>query len=263
MSKLKTVLTKQDFELVRFPNNEFKLVLKSVFDNIERIDWYTEDKFRDGVKITNPSERFMAIVQLNRIVGKYAKYRPVEVRTDFLFWKRQDKAQILGEVTTNDLYKSLNHLNFNEFAPHDSTQFSKETIAEYLKQVGNNDVLVLPDAGAYERFKSEAVDNHRDVITFKKNRDQETGKLVFEPLDARYRTAVTDKRVVIIDDIVAYGGTFKYIASQIKQFGSESIDLVINHVDKDEKDKHLYDSKDMKRSGISNIIVLNGGEREA
>ena len=113
-----------------------------------------------------------------------------------------------------------------------------------------------------------------DVLSREKSRAAKSGKLTFGNYlvrdDAHVGFDVIDnmdnlpeqvegKSVVILDDIICYGGTFKLAASEFKKYGASEVVLVVNHADGDMvKNEYLFDKEDMKKNGIDKIVILNG-----
>lgn len=273
-------LTKKDFELVRFPNGEFKIVAQKTINGT--IDWKYGDTFANGEKLLSPSEELVALLQLDKLVGKFKftnvnyqqretcyREQTITVYADFLPFKRQDKDKLIGEITFNDVYGLISNFKLVEFAPHDKDVFDNRTCDAYQKEAKDVKFVVFPDCGAQHRFyrydnnvhtKDEdgeiVVSILQKIITFDKVRDAKTGKLEFVDKDL---SMVKDKKVVIFDDIIAFGGTFKHVATKLKEAGATHVKLVVNHADTNLNGEVLYNEKEMKESGVDEIVILNGG----
>ena len=60
-----------------------------------------------------------------------------------------------------------------------------------------------------------------------KKRDWKTGKIL--GLDVVTDTDLTDKKVLIVDDICSAGGTFKFSAMKLKEMGAKDVALYVSH----------------------------------
>lgn len=270
-------LTKRDFELVRFPNGEFKIILKKNLTG--EITWLTFETFANGDNFKNPSEELVGFIQLNAIAGKYqAKevkyttkngklYSRIEnkkqiVKTDFIPWLRQDKAKLIGEVQMDCVYKSFTNLDIKTRLPHNVEEPDAGTTHLFrsaMEGTAYDDVVVFPDYGSTKRFDLSILTNPLpgfvgkiDTITFNKVRNAETGELEFtkfEELD----TYVKNKKCFIVDDIGTYFGTFKHVAKELKSAGAKEVVLIINHND------NVVDIYKEVLGDIDKVVVLNGG----
>ena len=116
------------------------------------------------------------------------------------------------------------------------------------------DCIVLPDNGAYNKYHDMCEKTNLDVRRFDKERCPTTGKILnmklIEPIP------MGCEKVVIIDDICSYGGTF-YTAGQIlRDMGVNDITLVVTHLEESVfKGNLLYDSSPINRIYTSNSII--------
>ena len=107
-------------------------------------------------------------------------------------------------------------------------------------------VVYFPDYGAKKRysdcfniFKTDGYDY--DIVYGVKNRDWETGKIVgLDICDAdginlkysvNFKDVLKDKTVLMVDDIVSYGGTLAYSADKLKEFECGDIYSYVSHTD--------------------------------
>ena len=109
---------------------------------------------------------------------------------------------------------------------------------------GKNSVIIFfPDAGAYKRYKDMPCIAENEKIYGQKVRNWETGKI--EGLKVLDRdsvaidspTALEGKTVLMIDDIISYGGTLYYSAKQLKALGAEKIYAYATHTENSVLDK--------------------------
>lgn len=259
-------ITKKDFKLVRFPENgEFKIIALKNIEPDDHIHWKYGGEFADGNKINNASEEFVALLQLDAIVGQYFyNGRRHIIETDHIAFLRQDKAKVIGEVKTNNMYDDkLRHITVVSTIPHDfiRTNAIHDFIeAKYLSYRKGTELIVFPDHGATKRFEKILTLYPNSIFVFEKERDANTGELTFKkPEKQNPKNNIFDNDIVIFDDIISKGGTFMAIAKMLKDAGGLNITLVVNHADRDANGKPVYDAKKLKESGIDKIILLEDG----
>ena len=91
------------------------------------------------------------------------------------------------------------------------------------------DVIFFPDEGACKRYSDlKSVKESGLPVAFGiKKRDWKTGKIL--GLDIVTDTDLTDKKVLIVDDICSAGGTFKFSAMKLKELGAKDVALYVSH----------------------------------
>lgn len=112
---------------------------------------------------------------------------------------------------------------------------SKEYIERAIQKIGmRNLVLYFPDAGAAKRYS----DLFPEIMYCygEKKRDWKTGKIL--GLDIKTNGIdLSDKAVLMIDDIIAYGGSLHYSALELKNLGVNEIYAYATHTENSILDK--------------------------
>jgi len=107
------------------------------------------------------------------------------------------------------------------------------------KKYGGTTVIYFPDDGAMKRYKGlNAFCGHR-LIYGKKVRDWKTGKINGltihseggELLTEFGQKPLTDTVVLMVDDIISYGGTLAYSADALKELGAQAIYAYASHTE--------------------------------
>lgn len=122
----------------------------------------------------------------------------------------------------------LNHVTV------DSPKFSiTKTVMDL--GLGNDDYLYFPDEGAYKRY-GDLFPGKKNVLIGHKVRDWETGKIQglrittpegYEPDEFQ----CMGRNVIMIDDIISYGGTLAYSADKLKELCFEHIYAYATHTE--------------------------------
>lgn len=85
-----------------------------------------------------------------------------------------------------------------------------------------------------------------------KKRDWKTGKIL--GLDVISDTDLTDKRILIVDDICSRGGTFKFSSIKLKELGAKDVALYVTHCEDTIKDGELLTSDLISKIYTTNSI---------
>lgn len=105
----------------------------------------------------------------------------------------------------------------------------KEYVDKAISKIGmRNLVLYFPDAGAAKRYSD--LFPELPYCYGEKKRDWKTGKIL--GLDIRTNGIdLKDKAVLMIDDIIAYGGSLYYSAEELKKHGVTEIYAYATHTE--------------------------------
>lgn len=131
------------------------------------------------------------------------------------------------------------------------------------KEIGfdiKKDYILFPDKGASKRYRKD-FDGYK-TLTANKTRNFENGKIENLTIEGKIEN---NAKVVIVDDLSSYGGTFLWSATKLKEIGAGDIYLVITHAEKsilegkiptDELIKKVYCTDSiMSRSTCDKIVV--------
>lgn len=99
---------------------------------------------------------------------------------------------------------------------------------EIEKKAGEEVVLYFPDAGAYKKY-TEMFPERRSCYG-SKHRDWDTGKILGLTVE-KCGLDLNGKTVLMIDDIVAYGGTMHYGAVELKKLGAKEVYAYCSHAE--------------------------------
>lgn len=124
---------------------------------------------------------------------------------------------------------------------HNADNYISDTIDDisYTDDDFKNENLVIyfPDAGAYKRYKDVIYLKKYTKVYGEKVRDWKTGqilglKVVDEAgVEITDENALKDKTVLMIDDIISYGGTLYYSALKLKGMNPNKIYAYVTHTE--------------------------------
>ncbi len=96
-------------------------------------------------------------------------------------------------------------------------------------------VIYFPDDGAYKRYKDMPCFKNFNCIYGKKERDWETGKIlgieIYDKNGTKLTNEIENCNVLMVDDIISYGGTLAYSADKLKEMGAAHISAYATHVE--------------------------------
>ncbi|MEA3355130.1 MAG: ribose-phosphate pyrophosphokinase [Patescibacteria group bacterium] len=118
----------------------------------------------------------------------------------------------------------------------------------FLKKINKNTIVVAPDAGAIKLSTAFAHKLGIGVVYIDKKRDLKTGKVKIFGISG----GVKGKEVIIIDDMIATGGTLIKTANFLRKKGVQSIKVGVTH--------HLYvngTQEKLEKSAIDEIVVTD------
>lgn len=96
-------------------------------------------------------------------------------------------------------------------------------------------VIYFPDDGAYKRYKDMPCFKDFNCIYGKKERDWETGKIlgieIYDKNGSKLTNEIENCDVLMVDDIISYGGTLAYSADKLKEMGAAHISAYATHVE--------------------------------
>lgn len=113
----------------------------------------------------------------------------------------------------------------------------KSLIEEAIIKVNDENLIIyMPDNGAYHRYLS-LIDKKYKICYGEKIREWETG--IIKDLDVITNGIdLKDKTVLMIDDIISYGGSLYHSALKLKELGVKDIYAYSSHVENSILDKN-------------------------
>ena len=231
----------QAVDIRHFPDKTQLLnVSRFAVDNCMSFKWYYEN-----------DEELVTLMFLVKHFDDVCPERDKVLYMPYVPNARMDRTKNIGEVFTLKYFCDIiNSLNFKQVVildPHSNVtpalldrvvvKSPRSIIFDVVEKIGltENDYVYFPDEGACKRYS--------DLFPFKKNtlighkvRDWETGEIqglritgpngeVWSPKHFEGRN------VIMIDDIISYGGTLAYSADELKKLGFEHIYAYATHTE--------------------------------
>lgn len=170
---------------------------------------------------------------------------PINLSLLYIPNARMDRVKKNDEVFTLKYFAQfINSMNFNCVYVLDPHSYVSEALFDriYKKNLSfdyiwrwfeekdkidlENVMVYFPDDGAYKRYKDIFTENN--ILYGKKNRDWNTGKILGLTVHNKDGNEVPNyllenKTVLMIDDIISYGGTLAYSADKLHELGASHI----------------------------------------
>ena len=191
------------------------------------------------------------LVTLVYIVSHIRNYYPkanIYLYMPYIPHARMDRVKSDKEVFTLKYFAEvINSLNFNVVYTLDAHSDSSlalidriqndspnTIIADVLWNIPGGDsrhlVVYFPDAGAYKRYKDLTAITNYPKVYGEKIRNWQTHRI--EGLNVVTNgTDLKGKSVLLIDDIISYGGTFYHSVLKLKELGADKIYIYASHVE--------------------------------
>lgn len=238
------------FETTIFPDGTSQ-VWKIDENGLAEYDQYSGDP--EILWLFENEGELMHVLQLTQLLDEMTNCETVTLKVPYLPYGRQDKdVNNKASFALKTFAKTLYNANICRVETYDAhslvqtdTYIESTTASEFHQSILNHDVVCYPDKGAATRYGSYGL----PVVYCEKIRDQLTGNIL--GLKVSGDADLTNKRVLIIDDICDGGMTFIKVAEALKPFNPKQVDLAVSHGLFSKGKQCLHDA------GITNIFTTN------
>ena len=191
------------------------------------------------------------LVTLVYIVSHIRNYYPkanIYLHMPYIPHARMDRVKSDKEVFTLKYFAEvINSLNFNVVYTLDAHSDSSLALIDRIQNDSPNTIITdvlwnipggdsrhlvvyFPDAGAYKRYKDLTAITNYPKVYGEKIRNWQTHRI--EGLNVVTNgTDLKGKSVLLIDDIISYGGTFYHSVLKLKELGADKIYIYASHVE--------------------------------
>ncbi|MBS3781701.1 MAG: ribose-phosphate diphosphokinase [Candidatus Thermoplasmatota archaeon] len=223
----KTGLKTAEVQTKVFPDEEVYVKVKGKVEG--------EDCFL--VQTTYPNQHLLELFMIQNALKENGA-RSIKVIVPYYSYGRQDQIFEKGEAISAKAFAQRISIDADEFYSVDlhsedivdffeipAENISAMTrLAEYSTEKKNPDLLIAPDEGAKEMVENAALNLGLECDYLEKTRiDANTVEIKPKNID------VKGKSVVILDDIIATGGTMTEAAKQLKGSGAEEVHAGCTH----------------------------------
>ncbi|MFZ2414537.1 MAG: ribose-phosphate diphosphokinase [Minisyncoccia bacterium] len=158
----------------------------------------------------------------------------------YLPYARQDKAFRKGEPLSFQLIANMISNNVDQFVtidPHEHRLLVKNVFKVSVKNISafailgsqfkNEDLVIGPDKESRPFVNEFTKENHLPILVFDKVRNIKTGKVNFK--STNFKKVVANKKIVLVDDVIASGKTILQLQEELKKNGAKSVSLAFVH----------------------------------
>lgn len=262
MIKLNGVLI--DFK--KFPNGETRIdgdkVAKTMFFHDYNIVSF---KYESDIDLLH-------LMFLKRFLDEKAPETQSTLSISYMPYSRMDRKEGNSVFTLKYVADFINALNFTEvyvFEAHSDVtlallnnckaiHYSAQLLEGAMGEIGfdvEKDYLFYPDAGAQKRYSK--LGKYKELVGFKK-RNFDTGRIESLQVVGEMEPG---RKVVIVDDLSSFGGTFLLSAEKLKEIGAGDIYLVVTHCE-DSIFKGKIPESDLIKKVYTTDSIINESQHE-
>ena len=200
-------------------------------------------------------EIFMLICIVKHLRSKMYNNASFNLTMPYVVNSRLDRTHSDNEVFTLKYFAEIiNDLKFNKVLIVDPHSIVSEALIDNvcvlrphniiddainkmrsLNEFKRELVIYFPDDGAYKRYKDMPCFKNFNCIYGKKERDWETGKIlgieIYDKNGSKLTNELENCDILMVDDIISYGGTLAYSADKLKEMGAAHISAYATHVE--------------------------------
>ena len=237
-------INNKEYKINHFPDNS---QMHMDFD----ISEYLGTRNTYFMEITWLYENDEEMVSLYYIVNHLRRVVPgnnISLKVPYFPNSRMDRVKSENEIFTLKYFSNfINSLNFTHVYVFDTHSHVTDALLDNIFEIrvgslikglcyiNNYDLIYFPDAGAMKRYSQYFIDNP-NMICGSKIRDWNTGKIEGikilnkdgEPCDV---SLINNKSILMVDDIISYGGTMAYSADKLHEMGAKNIDIYASHLE--------------------------------
>lgn len=202
------------------------------------------------------------LVKHLRNIPNYGKNVKIHLNMWYLPNARMDRVKNADEIFTLKYFADfINSLNFDSVELLDvhsdvgrglinNVIESTDAVKEFVRRAINGiridanleqivPVLFFPDAGAMKRYEYLAKEYGQEGILYaNKKREWRTGKILGLDIKTEFfDSSIEGRTILMVDDIISYGGTMKYSAEKLKELGAGKIYIYCTHLENSVLDK--------------------------
>lgn len=225
-------------------------------------------------------EECMTLWYLVNHIRKYDAHAYLTLTLLYIPNARMDRTKEMKEVFTLKYFADfINMMKFERvyvLDPHSNVstalidRVEEQDVTCYINTVlykldmrnVKNIAIFFPDAGAMKRYKDYPLLKNKTMFYGQKERDWKTGEIkgiaIFDRDGEKLEKINDELNVLMIDDIISYGGTLAYSADKLKELGVNRIFAYASHVENsilDEEKGTLL--KRLKDGAVEKVFTTN------
>ena len=210
----------------------------------------------------NGDEECMTLFYITKHIREHYPNATIALSMPYIINARMDRVKSYDEVFTLKWFcQFINSLNFKVVRVLDAHSNVSLALLDRVEVInverhigyvigyvlGENDYVYFPDAGSMKRYATMECFSHNNlhIIYGEKDRDWKTGEIqglkIFdrdgERIDTDENYFPKRASVLMVDDIISYGGTLYHSAKKLKKMGAGDIYAYATHTENSVLDK--------------------------
>lgn len=224
----------KEIEFTQFPNGE---------TNMNHLSFPVAEEYTNVTfKYENDSD-LIKLLFVKRYLDKVKDIKNIYLDIYYMPYSRMDRSVNGSPFTLEYTAEFINNMNFESVSiiePHSDITLNmidnsipdyitKDLYRKVFKEINFNldsDYAMFPDKGARDRYKDILFPN---ILIGEKVRNFETGRI--ESLDIIGEINNNPNKVLIMDDLTSYGGTFCMASEKLKKIGFKEVYLLVAHAE--------------------------------
>lgn len=228
------ILNGEEVKFEKFPNGETRFITDGIKDNLEAINEISF-KYEDDSDL-------IKLMFVKNYIDTFNFFGTTLV-IYYMPYSRMDRSENDSAFTLKYVSDLINKLNFRYvrvIEPHsdvtpallnnvEAKYINFDLLPKAMDEIGfdeEKDYVMFPDLGASKRYSKMKVKNE---LVGHKHRDFKTGRI--ESLEVLGSFNGSREKVIIVDDLSSYGGTFVKSAEALKFEGFKEIYLLVAHAE--------------------------------
>jgi ribose-phosphate pyrophosphokinase len=256
----------REVEFTKFPNGETKLIEDSIEKGIALMFPKISFKYQDDSDLIKLMFVKSYIDSLNGSGG-------ATLTIYYMPYSRMDRSENKSAFTLKYVANFINSLGFDRvrvIEPHsdvtpalidnvEPVYVGFDLLPTVMEAIGfdkNKDFLFFPDAGAGKRYAS--LKGFKQLVGYK-HRDFQTGEIKSLKVVGELPEYPEKSKVLIVDDLSSYGGTFLHSGKALKNLGFDKVYLQVAHAEDSIFDGKLFSTDFVDGIYTTDTILTKNG----
>lgn len=234
-------LNGREVKVEHFPDGtqRINLMLNDIFTDVDKITWKfeKEEELSTLIYVTKHLKNFPEAYKIYLNLPYLPNARMDRIRSSEEVFTLKGFADVINWlqfdcVTVLDVHSNVASALLNNVQVHNPKSYIDRTISKVKALENNSDrplILYFPDEGSAKRYSGLFKDI--PYCYGEKQRDWETGKILGLNIRTNNLPLIAGMNVLMVDDIIAYGGSLYYSAKELKRIGANNIYAYATHTE--------------------------------
>lgn len=234
-------LNGREVKVEHFPDGtqRINLMLNDMFTDVDKITWKfeKEEELSTLIYVTKHLKNFPEAYKICLNLPYLPNARMDRIRSSEEVFTLKGFADVINWlqfdcVTVLDVHSNVASALLNNVQVYSPKSYIDRTILKVKALENNSDrplILYFPDEGSAKRYSGLFKDI--PYCYGEKQRDWETGKILGLNIRTNNLPLIAGMNVLMVDDIIAYGGSLYYSAKELKRIGANNIYAYATHTE--------------------------------